>query len=117
MNTTTTTVKGRRGEDVAVLVLEREGYVVVARNVRVGRDEIDVVANDGDVLCFVEVRKRDRFDDALRSVDAKKQSRISRAATKYLATIPRPWPVCRFDVVIVAKDRADIVRNAFASTR
>ena len=112
-----TTVKGRRGEDVAVERLVREGYVVVGRNVRVGRGEIDVVARDGDVLVFVEVRRRERAEDAMMSVDAKKQARITAAAGAYVATLTdEDVPRCRFDVVVVAGDATELVKNAFLAS-
>jgi putative endonuclease len=110
--TETTTAKGRNGEDLAVLHLAREGYVVVGRNVRTAGGELDVVAMDGDVLCFVEVRRRGRIDDALLSIDKKKQARLTRAAGAYLARLPQV-PRCRFDVVVVAGERVRLLRNAF----
>ena len=113
-----TTQKGRDAEDVAVLVLVRLGYDVVGRNVRVGRDEVDVIAKDGAVVGFIEGRKRARFADALTSIDARKQARISRAAENWLAKTAAhgdagDLPTLRFDVVIVADDRQDVVKNAF----
>jgi putative endonuclease len=115
----TTTSKGRAGEDLAVLFLERTGYAIVGRNVRAGGYEIDVIARDGDVLCFVEVRRRKRTDDALASVDGKKQARVARAASAYLAKSfgPAAMPRCRFDVVVIAANRVDLVRGAFEATR
>lgn len=115
----TTTSKGRAGEDLAVLHLERAGYVVVGRNVRAGGGEIDVIARDGDVLCFVEVRRRKRIDDALSSVNARKQARVAKAAAAFLAAQARSGvavPMCRFDVVVIAGDRVDLVRGAFEAT-
>lgn len=107
-----TTARGRAGEDRAVLHLEREGYVVLARNVRTKGGELDVVAKDGEVLCFIEVRRRDKAEDALLSIDRKKQAQVARAAAAYLGTLSS-IPRCRFDVVVVAGERCDLVRNAF----
>ena len=115
----TTTSKGRAGEDLAVLHLERVGYVIVGRNVRAGGGEIDVVARDGEVLCFVEVRRRKRTDDALSSVNERKQARVAKAAAAFLirhVAAGAPLPMCRFDVVAIAGDRVDLVRNAFQAT-
>lgn len=95
-----------------MLHLERQGYVIVGRNVRTKGGELDVVARDGDVLCFIEVRRRDKAEDALFSIDAKKQARVTRAARAYLGTLTS-IPRCRFDVVVVARDRCDLVRGAF----
>jgi putative endonuclease len=49
---------GRRGETLAAEHLRRHGCVVLARNVRVGRGEIDLIVRDGDALAFVEVKTR-----------------------------------------------------------
>lgn len=49
---------GRRGEQLAAEHLQRRGCVVLARNVRVGRGEIDLIVRDGDTLAFVEVKTR-----------------------------------------------------------
>jgi putative endonuclease len=111
----TTTAKGRAGEDLAVMHLERAGYVIVGRNVRAGRDEIDVVAKDGEYLCFIEVRRRTRTVDAMVSINAAKRSRIVRCAMAYIAQMV-PVPLCRFDVVLVQPEGCTLVRGAFEAT-
>ena len=111
-----TTAKGRDGEDVACLHLERLGYDIVGRNVRTKGGELDVVARDGEILCFVEVRRRAQTGDALLSIDERKQARLVRAALAYLATLSAGGgrvPYCRFDVVTVAGTTVDVLRNAF----
>ena len=50
--------KGARGEQAACRYLENKGWSILARNWRVGRDELDIVARDGDVLVVVEVKTR-----------------------------------------------------------
>ncbi len=49
---------GRRGESIASSYLESLDYVVVARNYRTGRGEIDIIAQKEDVLVFIEVKTR-----------------------------------------------------------
>lgn len=68
---------GRRGEDAAAEFLRRRGLEVLARNVRTAFGEIDLVAMDGDVVVFVEVKSRRGAGghDALAAVDARKQRR------------------------------------------
>lgn len=112
---TTTTAKGRAGEDRAVLHLERAGYVIVGRNVRAGRDEIDVVAKDGEYLCFIEVRRRHKAGAAMMSIGPAKRSRIVRCAQAYIAKMV-PAPMCRFDVVVVQPEGCTLVRGAFEAT-
>lgn len=99
--TMTTRARGAEAEELAAAFLEREGYRIVARNVRFDVGEIDLVAWDGDVLCFVEVRARASGSQIhpLETIDARKQSRVVRAASRYLETMKGVWPAMRFDAV------------------
>ncbi|HWM91734.1 MAG TPA: YraN family protein [Thermoanaerobaculia bacterium] len=111
--------RGKVGEDDAVRWLEGQGFRVVERNVVNHAGEIDVVANEGKTLCFVEIKARasDAFGPAIAAVDARKQRRISRAAALYLAMKGHRDTPCRFDVL--GLDRAEegwrytLVRDAF----
>lgn len=80
--------------------LRQQGYRVVERNVRTGAGEIDLVARDGDVLCFVEIKARagGGFGPAVSAVGAAKRRRLVRAARLWLARHPSEAP-CRFDVL------------------
>lgn len=115
----TTVAKGKTAEDRAVALLVERGYEIVARNVRRAGGEIDIVAHDGETLCFVEVRSRQstRFGSPASTVDARKQARIARAASAVLASYPAPQPRCRFDVVSIVGEGEesviDIVQAAF----
>jgi putative endonuclease len=113
-----TTVRGARAEEMAVAHLQGEGYRVVRRNFRAPGGEIDIIAWDGDVLCFVEVRSRDDtvHGDPLETIDTRKIRRVVSAAHTYLDEVPAPWPEMRFDAVgIVLSDpvEIDLVRDAF----
>lgn len=92
--------KGRVAEDRAVAWLRRRGYRPVARNVRNAGGELDLVAEDGDTLCFVEVKARaeNAFGGAVAAVDWDKRRRLIRAARAFLAAHPWDGP-CRFDVL------------------
>ncbi|AUX41925.1 uncharacterized protein SOCE26_033500 [Sorangium cellulosum] len=72
---------GARAEDAVVAHLAAQGLEIVARNVRVGRLEIDVIARDGPVIAIVEVRTRGAgsYVRALDSIDAGKRARVRRA--------------------------------------
>lgn len=74
--------RGRAAEALAAAYLELLGYHVVARNVRLGGVEVDLVADDGPVRVIVEVRLRSHrdFGGAAASVDRHKQERLVRAA-------------------------------------
>jgi putative endonuclease len=92
---------GRSAEDLAVALLESRGYHILARNWRRPEGELDVVADDGGVCVFVEVRSRtgEEFGHPLESVNARKRGRIVRAARLYLDAVPTQAAGFRFDVV------------------
>jgi putative endonuclease len=111
-------LKGARGEETAVQHLQREGYRVVERNYRCRRGEIDIIAEESQVLCFVEVRSchSAAFGGPLATVSAAKQARIIRAARHYLMI--RGWErrEIRFDVVGITYEpelQIQLVRGAF----
>lgn len=97
----TSPARGRWAEDVACRHLERLGYRCEARNVRLAGGEIDVVARDGNVLVFVEVKARREAGRAGESVTADKRRRLGRAAAAWIARRGLPAGGCRFDVVTV----------------
>src|SRR5438105_13473321 len=77
---------GMSGEDIACRELERRGYAIVARRFRVRSGELDIIARDGPVLVFVEVKTRAcrRFGTAAEAVTAMKQRRMTELANEYL---------------------------------
>lgn len=110
---TTTRELGLRGEELAVAYLSQLGFQIVAANfiVPVGRNrndaivnaEIDVVAYEGSVLCFVEVKTRtsDWFAPPTANVDLRKQRQITRAAQAYRRMFELTEAPYRFDVVSI----------------
>ena len=116
---------GDAAEDAACTHLLEHGCRVLARNVRYREGELDVVAQDGPTLVFVEVRlrSRDTFGGAADSVDRFKRKRLVRAAQHYLAQhfgsadAGRPvMPPCRFDVITAdGGGVSDWIRDAFAN--
>ncbi len=80
---------GPRGERVAARYLRRQGLRILARNVRFGRDEIDLVALDGETLVFVEVKSRSEssWSRDLEKIDRRKQRALRRACWRYLSAI------------------------------
>ena len=77
---------GKLGEAIAARALERAGLRVIARNARFPEGEIDIIAQEGETLVFVEVRARrgDAFGTPEGSVTRRKQERLVRAAQRYL---------------------------------
>ncbi len=106
---------GRHGENLAVRLLERSGYAVIGRNVRLPGGEIDVICKDGDVIVFVEVKARETasFGSALAAVDARKRRRLRALAADWLQ-IAAPRARARFDIVTVEGHGAELHRDAFA---
>lgn len=114
---------GMAGEDAAFFYLRRKGYVVVARRWSAGNvpGDVDLIAWQGSLLCFVEVKTRTARDmtPAEAAVDAHKRHTLRRLAHAYMRQLPaaEPPPV-RFDVVsvyLVAGQRREFVHfeNAF----
>ena len=95
---------GKLGEDAACRELRRRGYVILARGYRTRHGELDIVAREGDVLVFVEVKTRSReaFGGPLDAVTARKRMKLGRMALEYLSRSRLSKIACRFDVVGVA---------------
>ena len=110
---------GSLGEDLAAAYLEGQGMRLAARNYRCRLGEIDLVAWDGETLCFVEVKARTNWEMALprEYVTAGKQEKLRSAAALYLAERGLDCPV-RFDVAEVylkagQKERIHYIKSAF----
>ena len=101
---------GKRGEDLACEELQRRGYAILDRRFRTRCGELDIVARDGDVIVFVEVKARsDRnFGDPFEAVTWQKRRRLSQMATLYLFERRLVGVPCRFDVVSVIEKRKDV---------
>jgi len=96
-------IRGQDGETAAATALQEAGYRIVERNLKTGGVEVDLLALDGDVLVFVEVRTRgsDAFGTPGESVTGHKARRIARAASAYLKRHKAPRGGVRCDVVSV----------------
>jgi putative endonuclease len=105
---------GGAAEDTAARLLEAHGLRIVARNYRTRFGEIDLVARDGELLVFVEVRLRrsEGFASAAESIGIGKQRRIAAAAGQYLAGVAGE-PRCRFDVIALDGPAPRWLRGAF----
>ncbi len=102
---------GAFGERVAAAHLEAKGYRIRARNFRCREGEIDIVAEDGDCLVFVEVRTRrgDAFGTPAESVTAAKERRLLTVAKAYLQEHPDVPANQRIDVVGVELSRGRLL--------
>jgi putative endonuclease len=94
---------GDAGEAAAAQLLTGSGYRIVARNHRCRLGEVDLIAEQGELLVFVEVRTRATaaFGGPEETVNLRKRRRIIAAARDYLARRRGPERGSRFDVVAV----------------
>ncbi len=96
---------GFAGEDAAFFFLRRKGYRVVARRWSSGDvpGDVDLIAWDGPMLCFVEVKTRTAHDltPAESAVDRQKRAILRRLARRYVRQLPHVAPPVRFDVISV----------------
>jgi putative endonuclease len=98
--------RGLSAESRAAMLLVAKGYRIVARRWRSPVGEIDIVARRRNLLVFVEVKARDREDDAAEAVTPRQQRRLIAAAEAWLAVNPADVTRnIRFDVVLVAPKR------------
>jgi putative endonuclease len=104
---------GQAAEDAAVALLQAAGLRVLERNYKTpgrGGGEIDVIAQDGNTLVFVEVRQRKNsaYGGAAASISATKQARWRYAAQVYLQQFGSQPPDCRFDAVLFEGGQAPV---------
>ena len=118
---------GRACESNAVSYLEKNGYMIIDKNYRMGRyGEIDVIAKDGEYLCFIEIKARatNYFGTPAEAVRFDKQLTIKNVALKYLKENHLEDSPIRFDVVEINFDKTKkvnkinitgihLIRNAF----
>ncbi|HAG06872.1 MAG TPA: YraN family protein, partial [Peptococcaceae bacterium] len=111
---------GRAGEEAAAAYLLTQGYKIVCRNYRCPEGELDLVALDGDILVFVEVKARrgTAFGLPQESVVRRKQARIRRLARRFLSEKGVRAAAYRFDVIAVTwgpgrEPHIEHIRNAF----
>jgi putative endonuclease len=99
-------ILGERGETLAYWFLRQTGYIVVARNRRGRAGELDMVARDGPVLAFVEVKTRTSVEAGPPegAVTRAQQKRIVKAAHEHMRKMKRRPAAYRFDIVSVFWD-------------
>ena len=121
---------GKLGEAYAAAYLEQRGYRLVAANftLPVGRNlrgavvnnEIDLIAYDGETLCFIEVKTRasDWFAQPQINVDLRKRRQVARAARAYRRMFELENEAYRYDVVTVvlpddSTPQIELIKNYF----
>ena len=96
---------GRRGEDIAATFLKDRGWIILARNYRFGRREVDLVIRRGGVLAFVEVKTRagEGFGGPEAAITRLKRREIEIVAAQYLVRFPPGDVDIRFDAVALQR--------------
>lgn len=102
---------GKLGEDEAVRLLSEKGYRIECRNYQTPYGELDIVARDGRILVFVEVKSRidSSYGNGLEAVTRQKRRHLARAALLYLCRHHMRHEMCRFDVMALAFDRRGVL--------
>lgn len=93
---------GQLGEQLAANFLQANGYTILARNWRVNRVEIDIIAELNDTLIFVEVKTRssDFFGAPETAVTKRKKRLLAAAASAYMEQSGHDWAI-RFDIISI----------------
>lgn len=111
--------QGKAGEDLAAKYLEQNGLKILERNYRFDHGEIDLIAEEGEELVFVEVKTRRSkiFGSPEEAVTEKKQEKVYAVADGYLFERDIDNRPCRFDVVAIELTNHDArishIRDAF----
>lgn len=113
-------ILGDWGEKLAVEYLQNHGYVIIESNYRCRYGEIDIVAKEGPVWCFVEVktRKSPRFGRGFESITTIKRMHITKTAVFFLNQRRLDDAPARFDVVSIdfytgTEYKIELIKNAF----
>jgi putative endonuclease len=110
---------GRMAEEAAAGFLRSRGYKIIRRNYRARSGEIDIIASEGDAICFVEVKARhsNLFGSPEEAVSYSKQRQIAKAALSYLRQAGLPDKPARFDVVSLLysgkEPEIELIKGAF----
>lgn len=97
---------GKEGEEIAAKFLTEKGFEIVERNYQYGHGEIDIVANDKEILVFVEVKTRLNLEygEPEYAINKKKIQQIKKMAELYLFDKEISEADCRFDVIAILLD-------------
>jgi putative endonuclease len=110
---------GIKGEDLAVKFLKKKGYRILSRNYKTPLGEIDIVAEDGETLVFVDVKTRtdDAFGLPFEAVNHRKREKLRKVALYYLKNVRRKDVASRFDVLSIeaggSKNEIEHILDAF----
>jgi putative endonuclease len=112
---------GKQGEEIARHYLQTIGYRILEQNYQCPLGEIDLIAEDGETIAFIEVKTRTshRYGLPQLAVGWKKQMKLKQLAWYYLVHQQRMKSPCRFDVIAITFSRGEgtptieLIQNAF----
>ncbi len=110
---------GKSGEEQALIFLKNKGYKIIKANYKSKLGEVDIIAEDKDTICFIEVKTRTTKDMGLpeESITQKKMHQITKAALTFLRMNNLWERNARFDVVSVlsgaSEEKIELIQNAF----
>jgi len=110
---------GKKGEDLALRFLKKNGYRIIERNYVCKMGEMDIIAREKDTLAFIEVKTRTStaFGPPQLAVNASKQRQMSKVALNFLKEKKLEEVKARFDVVAILLgpkgEEIELIRDAF----
>lgn len=110
---------GKRGEEVAVRFLKKNGYRILGRNYVCKMGEMDIIAKEKDTMVFVEVKTRTSttFGPPQLAVNPTKQMQLSKVALNFLKEKQLEDAKARFDVVAILLrpkgEEIELIKDAF----
>ena len=108
-------IEGDGGEILAANFLKSKKYKILQMNYRNQIGEIDIIAEQGKTIVFVEVKRRStlEFGRPIEAVDLRKQNKIRKTAEIYLMFAKKSLADVRFDVIEILDEQINHVENAF----
>ena len=113
---------GEKGEEIAIGFLKKNKYKILSKNYRCPFGEIDIIAQQGKVLSFIEVKTRSSeiFGAPQEAIHLQKQKKISRVALAFIQRYRLEDRAARFDVITIKLSpdgyTVDLIQNAFDLT-
>ena len=111
---------GQSAELAADAYLQKKGYRILGRNVRLNSGELDLVAQLGETVVFIEVKARrtETYGGVSYAIDRRKEQRVIKLAAQYLAKHKLNGQPCRFDVILCKEGQMtsieiEHIENAF----
>ena len=107
--------RGLAGEEQAIQYLLSRGWHIVAHRFRVGHKEIDLIARQGNLVAFIEVKSRrgSAFGSPLEAVTGAKRRELVKAARAWVDRNGRPSDVYRFDCIALVNNQLEHLADAF----